>query len=153
MRGAERLLRQFATMRGPDAAKPQQTALKKLGELHNELCALEEQIAQKLRDYVAPASRQAGKALFDALGRDCFTGLDQAQAWARKNIPLSAAWAAAERDANERTKACRDHARVRGDFWEKSEDLAGKLQRHSTRVGCLDLSLAMEEVLESGRWA
>ncbi|MDD2241371.1 MAG: hypothetical protein PHO14_10195 [Kiritimatiellae bacterium] len=153
MKGAGRLIGQLEQERGTEHAQPKREALEKLGEVHNELLIFEELIAQKLPDHVSPAANKAGKALFKLLGRDCFETEAQAAAWARKSLPLTAAWKAAERDATERGRANRDHQRVRRDFWERAAALAGGVTRHSSVGGCLDLGRAIDEVLLAGRWA
>jgi hypothetical protein len=91
--------------------------------------------------------------LFKLLGRDCFESEAAATAWARKYLPLTAAWKAAGAAATERGRANRDHQRVRRDFWDAAAALAGGISRHSTRGGCIDLGKAVDEVLEAGRWA
>lgn len=150
--GAERLTAQLQQERGTEHAQPKREALEKLGELHNELSILEELLAQKTPDHVSPAATAAGKVLFATLGRDCFASEAEAIAWARKSLPLSAAWKAAGADADERAKAGRDHQRVRRDFWERAERLAGEIARHATRGGCTDLGAALDEVSTAGKW-
>lgn len=153
MKGAGRLIGRLEEERGTEHVLPKREALEKLGEVHNELSIIEELLAQKSPDHVGPAAAAAGKALFKALGRDCFESEAEAVGWARKSLPLSAAWAAAGRDADERGRAERDRQRVRKTFWEAAERLAGGIARLATRGGCLDLGAALDETLEAGRWA
>lgn len=152
MKGAGRLIDQMQQERGTEHAQPKREALEKLGEVHNELLIFEELIAQKLPDHVSPAANKAGKALFTLLGRDCFETEAQAAAWARKYLPLTAAWKAAGRDADERGRANRDHQRVRKTFWEDAERLAGGIARTCTVGGCTDLGRAIDETLQAGKW-
>ena len=153
MKGAGRLIDQMQQERGTEHAKPKREALEKLEALHNELAVLEELLAQKLPDHVSPAANKAGKALFKLLGRDCFETEAQAAAWARKYLPLTAAWAKAGADADERGRTARDHQRVRRDFWERAAALAGGIARTCTVGGCTDLGRAIDECLTAGRWA
>ncbi len=153
MKGASRLIEQLAQERGTEHAQQHHAARERLEALHNELAVLEELLAQKTPDHVGPAAAAAGQALFKALGPDCFETESQAAAWAKKYLPLSAAWKAAEADATERGRTIRDHQRVRRDFWERAAALAGAIARHATRGGCLDLGAALDETLEAGRWA
>lgn len=150
--GAERLTAQLQQERGLEIAQPKHAAREKLDALHNELSILEELLAVKSPDHVGPAAAAAGKALFKALGRDCFESEAEATGWARKSLPLSAAWKAAEADANERGRAERDRQRVRRAFWEDAATLAGKITRHAAVGGCLDLGRAIDETLEAGKW-
>jgi len=150
--GAQRLTAQLQQERGEEHAQPHHAAREKLGEVHNELCALEELLAVKLPDHVSPAANKAGKALFKLLGRDCFESEAEAAAWARKSLPLSAAWKAAGRDADERGRANRDRQRVRKTFWEDAERLAGGIARTCTVGGCTDLGRAIDECLTAGKW-
>ena len=150
--GAERLTAQLQQERGEDHVRPHHKARERLEALHNELAVLEELLAQKLPDHVGPAANKAGKILLKLLGRDCFESEAAATAWARKSLPLSAAWAAAGRDADERARANRDHQRVRKTFWEAAEALAGGVTRHSSVGGCLDLGRAIDECLTAGKW-
>lgn len=152
MLGAERLTAQLQQERGEEHAQPKREALERLGELHNELLILEEQLGTKAADHVGPAAAAAGKSLFAVLGKSCFASEAEAAALARKFLPLSAAWAAAGRDADERGRTARDHQRVRRDFWERAEALAGGVTRHSSVGGCLDLGRAIDEVLTAGKW-
>lgn len=152
MKGAERLIGQLEQERGTEHAQPKREALEKLEALHNELCVLEELLAQKSPDHVGPAAAAAGKVLFKLLGRDCFETESQAAAWARKSLPLTSAWKAAERDATERGRANRDHQRVRKTFWEDAERLAGGIARTCTVGGCTDLGRAIDECLTAGKW-
>ena len=92
--GAERLTAQLQQERGEDHVRPHHKARERLEALHNELAVLEELLAQKLPDHVGPAANKAGKILLKLLGRDCFESEAAATAWARKSLPLSAAWAA-----------------------------------------------------------
>lgn len=152
MLGAERLIGQLEQERGEAYAQPHHKALEALKGLHNELCALEELLAVKLADHVSPAASAAGKSLFKALGRDCFASEAEAIAWARKSLPLSAAWKAAGADADERGRAERDRQKARRTFWEDAEALAGGIARHATRGGCTDLGAAIDECLTAGKW-
>lgn len=152
MLGAERLTAQLQQERGEEHAQPKREALERLGELHNELSIIEELLAVKSPDHVSPAANKAGEVLFKLLGRDCFESEAEAIGWARKSLPLSAAWKAAGADADERGRAERDRQRVRRTFWTDAERLAGQITRHSSVGGCLDLGRAVDEVLESGRW-
>lgn len=153
MKGAGRLIDQMQQERGTEHAQPKREALEKLAEVHNELLIFEELIAQKLPDHVSPAATAAGKVLFATLGKACFESESQAAAWAKKYLPLTAAWKAAGRDADERGRANRDQQRVRRDFWERAAALAGAIARHATRGGCVDLGRAIDEVLLAGKWA
>ena len=153
LKGASRLIEQLAQERGTEHAQPKREALERLGEVHNTLAILEEQLATKAPDHITPAANKAGEVLFKLLGRDCFASEAEAAAWARKSLPLREAWAAAGAAATERGRANRDHQRVRRDFWDAAAALAGGISRHSTRGGCIDLGKAVDEVLESGRWA
>jgi len=150
--GAERLTAQLQQERGEDHVRPHHKARERLEALHNELAVLEELLAQKLPDHVGPAAAAAGKVLFATLGKACFESESQAAAWARKSLPLTEAWKAAERDATERARANRDHQRVRKTFWEAAEALAGGVTRHSSVGGCLDLGRAIDECLTAGKW-
>ena len=150
--GAERLTAQLQQERGEEHVRPHHKAREKLAELHAELAILEEQVAAKAPDHITPAATAAGKVLFKLLGRDCFASEGEAVSWGRKYLPLSAAWAAAERDADERARANRDHQRMRRDFWERAEALAGGVTRHSSVGGCLDLGRAVDETLQAGKW-
>lgn len=152
MLGAERLTAQLQQERGEAFAQPHHKARERLEALHNELCALEELLAVKLADHVSPAANKAGKVLFKLLGRDCFESEAEAIGWARKSLPLSAAWKAAGADADERGRAGRDRQRVRKTFWTDAERLAGQITRHSSVGGCLDLGRAIDETLEAGKW-
>ena len=150
--GAGRLISQLEQERGTEAAQPKREALAKLGELHNELSILEEQLATKAPDHITPAATAAGKVLFATLGKACFASEAEAVGWARKSLPLTAAWKAAGRDADERGRTARDHQRVRKTFWEDAERLAGGIARHATRGGCTDLGAAIDECLTAGKW-
>ena len=150
--GAERLTAQLQQERGTEHAQPHHAARERLEELHNELLILEELIAQKLPDHVSPAAAAAGKVLFATLGKACFESESQAAAWARKSLPLTEAWKAAERDATERGRTIRDHQRVRKTFWEDAERLAGGISRTCTVGGCTDLGRAIDETLQAGKW-
>ena len=152
MLGAGRLIDQMQQERGTEHAQPKREALEKLGEVHNTLAILEEQLATKAPDHITPAANKAGKILFATLGKACFASEAEAVSWARKSLPLSAAWAAAGRDADERARANRDHQRMRRDFWERAEALAGGVTRHSSVGGCLDLGRAVDETLQAGKW-
>lgn len=153
MKGASRLIEQRAQELGTEHAQPKREALEKLGEVHNTLAILEEQLATKAPDHITPAAAAAGKVLFATLGKSCFASEGEAAAWARKSLPLTAAWKAAGAAATERGRTARDHQLARRDFWERAAALAGGIARHATRGGCLDLGAAVDEVLLAGKWA
>ena len=150
--GASRLIGQIAQERGEEHAQPKREALEKLEALHNELAIIEELLAVKLPDHVGPAANKAGKVLFKLLGRDCFESEAEATSWARKSLPLTAAWKAAGRDADERGRANRDHQKLRRDFWTDAEALAGGIARTCTVGGCTELGRAIDETLQAGKW-
>lgn len=150
--GAKRLTGQLQQERGLEIAQPHHKARERLEALHNELCVLEELLGTKAPDHVGPAAAAAGEALFSTLGKACFASESEAVAWARRSLPLSKAWAAAGRDADERAKAGRDHHRVRRDFWTDAERLACGIARHATVSGVTDAGRAVDEILTAGKW-
>jgi len=135
-------------IRGARRLRGDEKGIAELESLHGEISILEQMLTEPAQDHVGPAARAAGAALHKALGKSCFASEQEAAGWATRNLPLTAAWQASARDADERMRASRQANTKRREFWALAEQVALPIARHTRHTD--DFGKMVHEVTEQG---
>jgi len=135
-------------IRGATRLRASGASLEKLTGLHAAAVEVEAELATPATDHGTPAAARAGKRLWATLGADCFASVEEATAWARRSLPLSAAHAQAKADADRRMNASRAHHVAKAAFWGAAEEEAKRIALFTRHT--LDVGRMVDEVLQHG---